>query len=570
MQVELAFASGRNIYYFVWPQKKNACMLLQDLIPFELSTGESALVRGGFFRRSRENKGKTNMKQLKFMLAAATAIGLATAAQADGVKETKTVNNENFDGVVLEDGQYARDLPGYSYSDPGNLADDESTISTAAEGYNGTKSLKVNTGTNALLRAMMASGDTAIPITLTAEKSVYIDTMVQFTVTPAGDTVTNGDDDKLMIYLAEATNETGVVTGTNLMVKAGKHVQTQSGRDKIDSFEPLDVAVSASGITVAPNVWYRLKVTSYVVGSITLFTATLDGVDLVAETQMYLLDTENKIFPSMVYGTDDSATLTYVGFAGEGMVDNLTVATLEPQTSVDFTFTWTTDGISAVTYTVGDKSGTVNSGTAIADLDPGATITIAVTPADWYALVDDPVLSYQVLTTTGQTQSLDDLVKKVTQKTDAQGNVVLNPDATVGEVQEAASINGGYFSGSTVTKDELTAVLNWKSKKGGSDYDINKITFAAAGDPETDDAKAYLLDCTKADLATEIQKFVFTGFDPENGGSFAVGTGKNVANGAKYGNGKVEVRGATALDDTDAFKAAKKEGDKFFKAFLVK
>ena len=52
------------------------------MIPFELSTEESALVRGGFFRRSRENKGKTNMKQLKFMLAAATAVGLAAAAQA--------------------------------------------------------------------------------------------------------------------------------------------------------------------------------------------------------------------------------------------------------------------------------------------------------------------------------------------------------------------------------------------------------------------------------------------------------------------------------------------------------
>ena len=43
-------------------------MLERNLIPFSLSTEESALVRGGFFRRSRENKGKTNMKQLKFML----------------------------------------------------------------------------------------------------------------------------------------------------------------------------------------------------------------------------------------------------------------------------------------------------------------------------------------------------------------------------------------------------------------------------------------------------------------------------------------------------------------------
>ena len=518
------------------------------------------------------------MKQLKFMLAAATAIGLATAAQADGVKETKLIDNENFDTV--ENVEFARDMPGYSYSDPDNLADDESTISTAAEGYNETQSLKVNTGTNALLRAMVASEDAAIPITLTDEKSVYIDTMVQFTVTPAGDTVEAGEDDKLMIYLAETTNEVDDVVqySTNLMVKAAMFMpggDSDEGDTIIEKRDATDLALEKEDGTapvVSAGSWYALKVTTALTNGVPVFNIFLDGAKLYASTPLYSGVADRSVFPSLL-GTSDT-TLTYVGFAGEGMVDNLTVATLEPQTTVDFTFTWTAARISAVTYTIGDgavvKDQSVTSGTAIPELNPGETITIAVTPADWYALVDNPVLSYEVPATTGQTQPLDALVKKVTQKTDAQGNVVLNPDATVGEVQAAASIKDGYFAGPTVSKDELTAVLNWKSKKGGSDYDINNIIFVAAGDPETDDARAYLLDCTKADLATEIQKFVFTGFDPENGGSFAVGTGKNVANGAKYGNGKVEVRGATALDAADAFKAAKKEGDKFFKAFLVK
>ena len=507
------------------------------------------------------------MKQLKFMLAAATAVGLAAAAQADGVKETKLIDNENFDAIAVDTAATAID--GYSYAGA-TAADNESVVK--AGGYDGSaNALQVNTGTDPLLRALDVSGTTARPITLTAEKSVYIDTMVQFTVTPEGDKVTAGGEDKLMIYLKEVpavTDGEGDVTtpaSTKLMVKAARYTAGDPLMGTTDTFEPEDVEVTAENLTVVAGTWYNLKVLAAAENGVPVFTISIDGKTLAASSS--LIGSDDTKFPSLK-GTG-STTLQYVGFAGEGLVDNLTVATLEPQTSVDFTFTWTTAGISAVTYTIGDKSGTVTSGTAIADLDPGETITIAVTPADWYELVENPVLSYEVPATTGQTQPLDDLVKKVTQKTDTQGNVVLNPDATVEEVQAAASINDGYFSGPTVSKDELTAVLNWKSKKGGSDYDVNNITFAAAGDPETADAMAYLLDCSKADLDDEIQDFVFTGFDAVNG-TFTVGKDKDIANGGKYGNGKVEVRGATALDAADAFKAAKKEGDKFFKAFLVK
>ena len=516
------------------------------------------------------------MKQLKFMLAAATAVGLAAAAQADGVKETKLIDNENFDAIAVDTAATAID--GYSYAGA-TAADNESVVK--AGGYDSSaNALQVNTGTDPLLRALDVSGTTARPITLTAEKSVYIDTMVQFTVTPEGDTVTKGEDDKLMIYLKEVpavTDGEGNVTtpaSTKLMVKALKYrasyMDPDLGYEVEGTADPVDVTVTyedGSVPTTTAGTWYNLRVDTVLVAGVPMFTIKIDDALIKPAETLHLAESGSAYFPSLKGA--DSTTLTYVGFAGEGLVDNLTVATLEPQTSVDFTFTWTTAGISAVTYTIGDKSGTVTSGTAIADLDPGETITIAVTPADWYELVENPVLSYEVPATTGQTQPLDDLVKKVTQKTDTQGNVVLNPDATVEEVQAAASINDGYFSGSTVSKDELTAVLNWKSKKGGSDYDVNNITFAAAGDPETADAMAYLLDCSKADLDDEIDAFVFTGFDAATG-TFTVGAKKNVANGAKYGNGKVEVRGATALDAADAFKAAKKEGDKFFKAFLVK
>lgn len=498
------------------------------------------------------------MKQLKFMLAAAAAFGIATAQADTPMKEKKLIDNENFDAVAADTA--ATTLSGYSY-DGATAADNESVVK--AGGYNSDNALQVNTGTDPLLRALDYDGQVN-SVTLTAEKSVYIDTMVQFTVTPAGDTVTKGDDDKLMIYLAEVTNETGVVTGTNLMVKAGKHVRTQSGRDFIDSFEPLDVAVSASGITVAPNVWYRLKVTSYVVGSITLFTATLDGVDLVAETQMYLLDTENKIFPSMVYGTDDSATLTYVGFAGEGLVDNLTVATLEPQTSVDFTFTWTTAGISAVTYTIGDgtvvKDQPVTSGTAIAELDPGATITIAVTPADWYALVDDAVLSYEVPATTGQSANLDDLVKKLAEVAN-DGSVTIESTTT----PAALNIMTGSFASEAAGSEELAKAVKWATSKGGATASTVGSTVGAlnfADSEETQAEKAYLLnvaDNAKA-VADAIAAFKFDAFDPldpPEADDFA----------SKGYNGTVTIKGATAVDGVWGNADAT---SKFFKAVLTK
>ena len=45
-------------------------------------------MEGGLVCRPWENKGKDTMKTLKFMLAAATAIGLASATQADQYNTT--------------------------------------------------------------------------------------------------------------------------------------------------------------------------------------------------------------------------------------------------------------------------------------------------------------------------------------------------------------------------------------------------------------------------------------------------------------------------------------------------
>ena len=513
------------------------------------------------------------MKQLKFMLAAATAISLATAAQA--APTDKTLVDEDFNGYTTD--QVVTEITGFSFE--GTEGDNESAIIKQAEGD---MALKVNTGTDPLLRALDYNNNTGAQDLDFADEeaainSVTIDTTVEFTVTPEGDTVAATDDDKLLIYLKEETVDE--VKSYALRVMTAEYTPAQSsqrpGQDPVPAaFNRMDVKINNK--TIEPNKPYSLQVaTKRDDDGVVYFEITLDGTKLQSSTSLHPAGLDK--FPSRVYEGEKVNTLTYVGFAGEGSVDDLVVTkNYNVPDAVDFTFvvTWDT-GISAVAYTISEDGTTSEAAQVPAEgfsVPEGATVELAVTLKDseWTKLADGTVLKFENVAADKKDINLTTV--KIASKVDPEtGNVVVNENASVEEVQASASITEGYFAGE-VTKAELTTVLNWKSKKGGSDYDINKITFVAtgetAGDPETDDAKAYLLDCTKAELATEIQKFVFTSFDAANGGSFKVGTEKNADNGAKYGNGKVEVRGKAGLGDANWSKDC--AGKSFFKAFLVK
>ena len=362
------------------------------------------------------------MKQLKFMLAAATAIGLATAAQA-AAADTE-LSEENFNSyteqqVVAGDGG----IDGFTFL--GTEGDNESAIVPDGEDD---MALKVNTGTDPLLRMLDTKSRTTVNLTNNCNY-LTIDTMVQFTVTPETDTVTPGlidpelkdedgklilenniESDKLLIYLQEKTvgeTKKNVLTVWASSVQSGGDDDFGGGEDK---FVPTPVEIS--GVQVDPNQWYRLQVKTYVENGIVLFSIKIGDTELASAEALYPSATqETKAFPSLL---GKAATLTYVGFAGEGMVDDLVVTKNYDVSTIDFTFTWTTEGISSVTYTLGSVVGSpVTSGEGIA-AEPGAKITIAVTPADWYALVDNPILEYTVPAEAGDPVSLDGLVKEVT------------------------------------------------------------------------------------------------------------------------------------------------------------
>ena len=329
------------------------------------------------------------MKQLKFMIAAAAAIGLAGAAQAafPSTTELDAAGNTGFEEFEANTAATTGTDDYFRYTG-NNPEDNESKIiagsATLADGveksgrakgakFNANANvLEVNTGTDPLLRTInpVANNDSSA-VDVPAETGIYIDTLVQFTVTPNGDSVAQTADDKLMIYLQETNtvDGAGVVTAvaTNLMVKAGFY----TGRN----VQVKDYKVSSS---VKPGVWYRLTVKassiapSYVTDEegtethaepIPVFYISLDGTDLRAETPVAFnpdddetqivrdLDTM-KAFPSLLM---DDTTLKAVGFAGEGKVDDIVFSTTQEaiETSVDFTLT--ADGVSSVWTTIGNE-----------------------------------------------------------------------------------------------------------------------------------------------------------------------------------------------------------------------
>ena len=497
------------------------------------------------------------MKQLKFMLAAATAIGLATAAQAADPLFTDTFE----DGVMPA---------GYSYvpvSDNDN--DNESAI--VDNGYNSSKALQVNTGTNPLLRALDYDGKAnAVNLTEAKLKSVYIDTMVQFTVTPDGDPVTAGDEDKLMIYLREVPAAGETPASTKLMVKS-RTFTPANGRNPAVFGDKDDYELK--GITVVPGEWYHLVVeASLNDAQFTQFRIKMakGNEDLVLLTnEAGLIATDNTLFPSLqgAYSEENApkaCSLEYVGFAGEGMVDDLAFTKdVEGETAVDFTFTWTTAGISSVTYTIGDAAAvSVTSGVKIENLAANTVLTIAITPADWYKVNDGATLTYTA-DKVGASADLDGLVTKLAEVTTdpetGAEKIVVSETTTPAQVGVVA----GSFKDEPAGSAELNKALTWATTKAGATAanagaKVGELDFSNT--EETPAEQAYLLNCAPTAEALQEAKdnFKFPEIVP----------GQTPAIDDSQYNGTVTVKGKKSLSDAEWVKDCPNAS--FFKAFLTK
>lgn len=404
------------------------------------------------------------MKTLKFMLAAATAIGIASVAQAGqytgastGFEKLKQ-GDKVFTGVrdnVVND----TDLDSYFCYVGANADDNESEIVaftdnatpvtrptgiTKFDGADATSranALQVSTGTDPLLRTFKPVANSAPQEGVEFTTSTYIDTLVQFTVTPSTDTVTPGENDKLMIYLKETakTDSEGNPTGetaTNLVVMAGY----LSAGPKVTPTEFKLVTKD----DVMPGTWYRLTVeavpavvdATWLPGAIG-FRIKLDNALLHTADETYAEDdeiigmvaesekvggeiTEGKVFLSLLAGKVDACTLQAVGFAGEGLVDDLVVTDVNPEVrTVNFTLAYDADKVTAIEYTIGDTL-YWQTDKLVEEVAENSVITInSITYVDGY--------EFDSFTTTGLTAAGDN---KFTVNGDAAASLTINAKAS--------------------------------------------------------------------------------------------------------------------------------------------
>lgn len=383
------------------------------------------------------------MKTLKFMLAVATAVGLASAAQATQYTGASTGFEKLSQGDPVKTGVMdnlvgENDKSSYFCYAGENEDDNESEIVkaenqgsvtrpkgvakfTGADATSRANALQVSTGTDPLLRTIKPIAGKNPQPAETFEVNHYVDTLVQFTVTPATDTVTPSADDKLMIYLKETVtgeNDDGTqITSTNLVVKAG-FLKTDY------TVEPKEFPLVVND-GVEPGVWYRLTIEAipdvledFATGSIG-FQIRLNGseplqtgdgtyeenpeiegnedfVAVIAENEKVGTGiVDGAVFLSLLTGAADTSALQAVGFAGEGYVDDLVITTTDPSANV-FNFTLSLDAnVTAIDYTIGGQLYSQND-KVVEDVVEGAVIEItSVTYATGY--------EYDTYITTGLT-----------------------------------------------------------------------------------------------------------------------------------------------------------------------
>lgn len=399
------------------------------------------------------------MKTLKFMLAAATAIGIASVAQAGQNRNASTGFEKLPQGTkvitgIIDNKIGDTDVNSYFCYVGANADDNESEIVaftdnatpvtrptgiTKFDGADATSranALQVSTGTDPLLRTFKPVANSVPQDGEEFTTSTYIDTLVQFTVTPSTDTVTPGENDKLMIYLKETAktdpegNPTGE-TATNLVVMAG-FLKTDY------TVTPKEFVLTKNGIK--PGVWYRLTVEAVpavldaaVVSGAIGFKIKLDNEELqtgdatfVEDEDLIAVISENEkvgsgivdgaVFLSLLTGEAAKCTLQAVGFAGEGLVDDLIVTDVDPEVrTVNFTLAFDENKVTAIEYTIGDAP-YWQTDKLVEEVAEGSVITInSITYADGY--------EFDSFTTTGLTTAGDN---KFTVNGDAAASLTIN------------------------------------------------------------------------------------------------------------------------------------------------
>ena len=492
------------------------------------------------------------MKTLKFMLAAATAIGIASVASAGQNMKASTgfeklkQGDKVFTGV-RDNVDSDSDLSSYFYytgDTGGNTDDNESEIVAfvdnatpvtrptgvakfgGADATSRANALQVSTGTDPLLRTFRPLAGSVPQDGEEITTSTYIDTLVQFTVTPSTDTVSPGVGDKLMIYLREVAptlDEDGAVVtvgSTNLVVMAGYLNADYSVTAK--EFVLLPVK---GDVPVVPGAWYRLTVEAIPAvidadlapGNIG-FRIKLDNNPLKTPDATFAEDddligvisesekvgsgiTDGEVFLSLLTSATDACTLQAVGFAGEGLVDDLVITDLDPEVkTVNFTLAFDADKVTAIEYTINGNP-YWETDKLVEDRKAGDIIAItSITYADGY--------EFDSFTTTGLTAG-DNNTFTVDGKVAA--SLTINAKAKAASGVEPGGTSGSYETEAAAKEAAENMVIKATAPEGSGITDEVFASYFKKVVVETADGKFSVTaelnetvvdpDATAADLA---------------------------------------------------------------------
>ena len=339
---------------------------------------------------------------MKKLMVALSAAALALGARADGITFPvgECFNDATEPSMITSPGESSISDNEYSFSQL-------STVGLPNQWALGTdpgKNLAVKTSLSAPAYYAIGEAQT-MPASGQAVTPLYFDSLVKFTYCDEDATVPTGSDAKLMVWVKE--DETAGTT--NLMVTAGFYkagvVQPEV---KHYNCGPL----AGYGVEGADD-WCRLTIKAK--GDITSggqipgFVVCVNGAPVTiaalpegnrdigeagsAAAMLNAVDSfwhaENHLFPSM--NADD--TISAVGFAGQGAVDDISFAKAEPTLAGGATtfcvdkavasITWPTDG-SLTEVKVGDKTMTLTDGAV--SVPAGEVVAVTATAAEGWMI----------------------------------------------------------------------------------------------------------------------------------------------------------------------------------------
>lgn len=237
------------------------------------------------------------------------------------------------------------------------------------------------------------NNDKVVPNPVDIGDGLYIDTLVQFTVSEDTPDQTTEDGDKLCIWV-NVDSETGA---TNLMVKAG-YISDESGENITPTAYTTDYPFGGDD-----NGWHRLTVKAisgidqYEV--LNGFLIYVDGVPV--KTSMSVMCDEfaafsplavEGAFPSLISSlSSGGGTLESIGFKGSGSIDNVQFTTTNPIQppsggTYELTITATDDATNTV-WTATTNGISVASGDFIED---GQAVVVVVTPNTGWEYASTP------------------------------------------------------------------------------------------------------------------------------------------------------------------------------------